>query len=100
MDWIDLAEESSGRVISSSERQLPRRRSGGVEVCALSLTSVLDGNGYLTPRRDRIIPRKETRYPFYRRMYGFQGPVWTAAENLTPIEIRTPFRPFRSEWQY
>ena len=44
-----------------------------------SLTSVLYGGGWLTPRP----PEKETRYPFYRRV----GLVWTGTENLASTEI-------------
>ena len=29
-----------------------------------------------------VSPRKETRYPLYRRLGGSPGPVWTGAENL------------------
>ena len=31
----------------------------------------------------------KTRYPFYRRLGGSQGPVWTGAENLVPTGIRS-----------
>ena len=31
------------------------------------------GGGWLTPRPDRFIPGKETRYPLYRRLGGPQG---------------------------
>ena len=40
--------------------------------CALSLTSVLDGNGCSTPRPDRITPGMDL-YPLYRRLGGHQG---------------------------
>ena len=40
---------------------------------ALSLTSALDGGGWLTPRPGRFAPGKETRYPFYRRVGRPQG---------------------------
>jgi hypothetical protein len=43
----------------------------------LSFTSSLDGSGWLTPRPVRFTPppppRKETRYPLYRRLGGPQG---------------------------
>ena len=39
----------------------------------LSLTSALDGGGWLTPRPGRFTPGKDTRYPLYRRMGGPQG---------------------------
>jgi hypothetical protein len=39
----------------------------------LSLTSALDGSGWLTPRPDRFTPGKESGYPSYRRLGGPQG---------------------------
>jgi hypothetical protein len=39
----------------------------------LSLTSALDGGGWLTPRPGCFTPGKETRYPLYRRLGGPQG---------------------------
>jgi hypothetical protein len=39
----------------------------------LSLTSALDADGWSKPRPGRFTPRKENRYPFYRRLGGFQG---------------------------
>ena len=44
----------------------------------LSLTSALDGGGWLTPLPGRFTPGKEIRYPFYRRLgwpQGLSGPV-------------------------
>ena len=41
-------------------------------VSTLSLTSALDGGGWLTTRPDRFTPGKETRYPFYGRLGGPQ----------------------------
>jgi hypothetical protein len=40
-----------------------------------SLTSALDGGGWSTLRSGRFTPRKETRYPLYRRLGGSQ--VWS-----------------------
>jgi hypothetical protein len=83
--------------VASLCRIVFRPRSGhegpGAEyVCSstLSLTSALDGRGWLTLRPGRVIPGKETRYPLYRRLRGTQGPVWTAAEDLAPTGIRSP----------
>ena len=39
----------------------------------LSLTSALDGGGWLTPRPGRFTPGKETQYPSCRRLGGSQG---------------------------
>ena len=52
------------------------------------------------PRHDRLPPKKETRYPLYRRLSWSSGPVWTGAENLAPTGIRSPDRPARSESLY
>jgi hypothetical protein len=38
----------------------------------LSLTSALDGGGWLTPCPDRFTPRKEMRYPLCRRLSGLK----------------------------
>ena len=42
----------------------------------------------------------KTRYPLYRRLGGPPGPVWTDAEILTPIGIRSPDGPVRSTSLY
>ena len=39
----------------------------------LSLTSALDGGGWLTQHPGRFTPGKETRYPLYRCLDGSQG---------------------------
>ena len=60
----------------------------------LSLTSALDGGGWSMHRPGRFTPGKETRYPIYRRLGGFQG--WTRVENLVSTGIQSPDRPARS----
>ena len=65
-----------------------------LDCSTLSLTYALDGDGRLTPRPGRFISGKETRYPPCRRT------VWTGAENLAFIGIRSPDRPTRSKSQY
>jgi hypothetical protein len=46
----------------------------GIEVKLYSsLTSALDGSGWLTPHRVHLTPGKETRYPLCRRLDGPQG---------------------------
>ena len=45
----------------------------------LSLTSALNGDGWLTPRPGHVIRGKETRYPTGRRLggpLGRSGRVW------------------------
>ena len=59
----------------------------------LSLTSALDGGGWLTP----LYPREKTRHPLYRRL---GAPVWTDAENFAPTGIRSSHRPAHSESLY
>jgi hypothetical protein len=41
--------------------------------CTLSLTSVLDGGGWLTPRRGHFSPQNDPQYPLHRRLVGHQG---------------------------
>ena len=40
---------------------------------AISLTSALDGDGWLTPHPGRFNPREETQCPLYRRLGGPQS---------------------------
>jgi hypothetical protein len=63
----------------------------------LSLTTAVDGGGWLTPRHGRFIPGNETRYPLYRRLFGPPGPVWTIVENLASTGIRSQDRPDRRQ---
>jgi len=42
-------------------------------ISTLSLTSLLDGGGWSTPRRGRFTPWKEIRYPSYKRLGGPQA---------------------------
>ena len=49
----------------------------------LSLTSALDGGGWLTPRFGRFIRGKETRYQLYRRLDGTQR-CGRVRKNLAP----------------
>jgi hypothetical protein len=53
--------------------QATKAPGGGGVVVILSLTSVLDGCGWLTPRPGRFIAGNGTRYPLYRRLDGPQG---------------------------
>ena len=65
----------------------------------LSLTSVLDGGGWPTPRPGRITSGKDP-VPISQEAGWAPGPVWTGAETLAPIGIRSPDRPARSESLY
>jgi hypothetical protein len=56
----------------------PRRGHQGLDgeyrySSTLSLTSALDGGGWSKPRPGRFTPRKEIRYPFYRRLGESKG---------------------------
>jgi hypothetical protein len=66
----------------------------------LSLTSALDGGGWLTLRPSRFTPGKETTYPLYRRPGGPQGRAGRLREISSPTGIRSPDPPARSESLY
>ena len=51
-------------------------------------------------RLGRSLPAGKTRNPLDRKLSGPLGPVWTGAENLVPIGIRSPDRPARSQSLY
>jgi hypothetical protein len=48
----------------------------------LSLTSVLDGSGWSTPRPGRFTPGKDP-VPIVEETGWAPGPVWIGAENLS-----------------
>ena len=58
---------------------------------ALSLTSALDGGGWLTSRPSRFTPGKETCYLFYRRLGGPQS----RSGRVRKISIPRPSSPQR-----
>jgi hypothetical protein len=62
----------------------------------LSLTLALDGGWWSTPRPGRFTPRKDP-VPIVQGARWAPGPVWTSAENLSPISILSPDRPARSD---
>jgi hypothetical protein len=67
----------------------------------ISLTTELDGVVCLvnvTPRQ--LYPREKNPVPILQETGWDSGPAWTDAENLAPIEIRSPDRPTRSESLY
>jgi hypothetical protein len=66
---------------------------------ALSLTSALDGGGWLTPRPGRFNLGKDP-VPIVHEAGWVPRPVWTGAENLAPTGIRSPDRPASSESLY
>jgi hypothetical protein len=50
----------------------------------LSLTSAVDGGGWLTPRTGRFFPSKETQYPLYKKLGGPQGPSGSVKKTSPP----------------
>jgi len=54
----------------------------------IHLTSMLDGNMWLTPHHGHFTPRKKTGHPLRMRLCD----TWTGAENLAPNGMRSPFR--------
>ena len=61
----------------------------------LPLTSALFGGGCSTPRPGRFTPRKDPLLNVEEAGWA-SGPVWTCAENFSPIGIRSPYLPVRS----
>ena len=46
-----------------------------------SMTAALEGGEWSAARPGRTLPPRKTRYPFYRRLGGPQGPVWTGGKS-------------------
>jgi hypothetical protein len=65
-----------------------------------SLTSALDGGGWLAPRPARFTPGNDNQYPLYRGLCGPQGRSGRECKNLAPVGIRPPDRPVFSESLY
>ena len=57
------------------------------------------GEGWSAPHPGRFTPIKDP-VPIVQEAGWAPGPVWTGAENLAPIGIRSPDRPARSESLY
>ena len=74
-----------------------QRGSGGI--VTLSLTSVLDGRGWLTKRPGRFSPGKDPVSIVYEAGWA-PGPVWTVAKNLAPHPDSIPDRPAYSVSQH
>jgi hypothetical protein len=64
--------------------------------CTLTLTSVLDGCGWSTPRPGRFFPGNDPVRIVQEDGWA-PGPVWTCAEKLALTVIRSPNRLTRSE---
>jgi hypothetical protein len=65
----------------------------------LSLTSVLDGGEWSTPRAGHFTPGKDP-VSIVQEAKWAPGSVWTGMENLVPTRIRSPDRPTRSQSLY
>ena len=63
------------------------------------MTAALKGGERSTARPGRILPPGKTRYPFYRRLGGPPGPVWTDGKSR-PHRDSIPDRPARSQSLY
>jgi hypothetical protein len=61
---------------------------------------VLDGGGWLTPRPSRFTPRKQTRYPLYKRLGGTQDRSGRMRKISPPAGIRSQDGPARSKTLY
>ena len=65
----------------------------------LSLTSTLDGGGWLKPR-PVALPTGKRPGTLLQEAGWAPGPVWTGAESLVPAGIRSPDRAARSQSLY
>ena len=77
LKYVDMTVtlETVNRLEKKVRRRIGHANSEGEKRCSstLFLTSGLDGGGWLTLRPGRFTLGKETRYPLYRRLGGFQG---------------------------
>ena len=93
--WDEVQKKSRGGTITchkGTEGEGEQRYSS-----TLSLISVVDGNGWSTPRPDRCTPRKEAWYPLYRRLGGSQSRYERAQKISPPTGNRSPDCPVRSQ---
>jgi len=63
------------------------------------MTAALEGGEWSAARPGRTLPPGKTRYPFYRRLGGPPGPVWTGGKSR-PHRDSVPDRPVRSQSLY
>jgi hypothetical protein len=75
---------------------MPWRQTRGAKAdLHLFLTSVSDRGEMLTPCPGHFTPRKEPRYPMYRRLGGYpsQARCFRREKSLAPARIWTPHHP-------
>ena len=60
------------------------------------MTAALEGGEWSAACPGRTLPPGKTRYPFYRRLGGAPGPVWTGGKSR-PHRDSIPDRPARSQ---
>jgi hypothetical protein len=85
--------KSKGKVRPITGQEDPK---GDYIYCStLSLTSALDGSGWLTPRPGLFTPGRDP-VPIVQEAGWAPGPIWTVAENLAPAGILSPDHPARS----
>jgi hypothetical protein len=53
--------------------KVKKAQRGGRGIALVSVTSALDGGGWLIPHTGRFAPGKETQSPLYRGLGGLQG---------------------------
>jgi len=63
------------------------------------MTATLEGGEWSAARPGRTLPPGKTRYPFYRRLGGPPGPLWTGGKSR-PNRDSIPDRPARSQSLY
>jgi hypothetical protein len=73
------------------------RRPRGIAV--LSLTSILPGVGWSTPRPVHFTPGKDL-VPIVKEAGWDPGAVWTGTDNFSPTGFRSPCHPARSKSLY
>jgi hypothetical protein len=82
---IDKRRLKKGIVCSKTGCEIPEREQKFNST--LSVTSAVDGGGWLTPRPGRSVPGKETRYPLYRRLRGYGCRSGRVRKILPPPEF-------------
>ena len=89
--------KGKGKVRPRTGHEGPER---GRDSSTLSLTSVLDRGGWLTPCPSRFTHGKDTWYPLYGRVGGSQGRSGRVRKIWPPPGFDPPYHPARSESLY